>query len=70
MTVTLLKDKDFNIVEEFKPSLMAKLKCPDDDLQHQLSKNVPIKFPKKMKECEIDGLFWGASYISKRCKVE
>ena len=62
----MLEDKEFNIVEELKPTLSANLKKADN-FEPNLSK---IKIPKNLKECEIDGLYWGASYISKRCKVE
>ena len=66
ITVKMLEDKNFNMIEELKPTLSEKLKGPDTDSNFD---KIPIKLPKNLKECEIDGQYWGASYISKRCKV-
>ena len=64
----MLGDKEFNIIERLKPTLLAKIRNPDNNLATNFKK-IPIKLPKNLKESETDGLYWGASYVSKRCKV-
>ena len=45
-----------------------------DELKREISspieKNdtVPIQIPRKLKESEADGLFWGAGYVAHRMK--
>ena len=62
----MLEDNTFNLVEQLKPRLLAKLQQPDLDCNVA---KIPIKLPKNLQECETDRLHWGAGYIARRCKV-
>ena len=73
VTVKMLEDPEFEIIsEQIKPILLTYLALPDDEIQTELAKNLPIRFPKNwahLKEAVIDGQDWGAAYVAKRCKV-
>ena len=36
--------------------------------QSELIKCPNVKIPRRLNEAEHDGIFWGASYVAKRCK--
>jgi len=46
---------------------MNDLKSPELDQFSQI-KSPTVKIPRRLKEAEEDGIFWGASYIAKRCQ--
>ena len=50
----MLGDKEFNIIERLKPTLLAKIRNPNNDLATNFKK-IPIKLPKNLKESETDG---------------
>ena len=74
ISVKFFEDPDFKgMFDDMKQTLLAKLKCYEDDISLVVKNNVSITFPKawqKMKECNINGQEWGAGFVARRCKVE
>ena len=74
ITVKFFGDPDFKAMfDDIKQTLLAALKCYDDDISLVVKNNVSITFPlawQKMKECNINGQEWGAGFVARRCKVE
>lgn len=48
-------------MNDLKPNL-------NDSEQITLTKSPTVKIPRRLNEAEEDGIFWGASYVAKRCK--
>ena len=48
---------------DLKPILMRDLESPEQNIEQ-----INVKIPRKLKESESDGLFWGAAYVAQRCR--